>query len=69
MRKLPANCLQDETYCERTEDNKCICIHPESPAQFDIIKNPNRLPGDCPLRKEGVMQQGRESQPKQELDD
>lgn len=64
MRKLPASCLHDEVYCEKTDGGKFICIHPESSNRFEIIKNIHKIPVDCPLKKEGVMQQGRESLPK-----
>jgi hypothetical protein len=67
MRNLPKSCRTCETYGNITEEGYFVCIHPGASFQYNILKTPGTIPKDCPLRKEGVMQQGRESR-QQEID-
>ena len=60
MQKIPINCLKCP-YAELNEDKKWICLHSKSSFQFEVLKNPHKIPEDCPVRREVIMQQGRES--------
>lgn len=60
---MPNSCLKCLSFCEPAEGHRkrFTCVHPESPYQYEILKNPSVVPGDCPLRKGEEMQQDRES--------